>query len=94
MAAPGIRNFLFSKRFDRYPWYLLMQDFTPSAILSGVFIGALSYITMDGFIHPELNKPWLNLIDFGALHWYCSLAGLVGLFGVVIGWIWRSKVFK
>ncbi len=91
VIARRVRDYVFSKCFDHRLRNFLTQDLAPFAILSGAFIGALSHIALDGFMHSELNKPWLNLIDVAALHWYCLTACLVGLFGVVIGLIWRSK---
>jgi len=90
VIAPRVRDYV-SKCFDHRLRNLLKQDLAPFAILNGAFIGALSHIALDGFMHSELNKPWLNLIDVGALHWYCLTACLAGLFGVVTRCIWRSK---
>lgn len=89
MAVPRVSDFAFSRRHERHPWSLLAQDYAPLAILNGVFIGALSHVALDGFMHAELNTPWLNLIDVGDLHWFCLLAGLAGLSGVV-----TSRVFR
>lgn len=94
IVAPRARNYVFSKHFDQHLRSLLSQDFAPFAIVNGAFIGALSHIVLDGFLHAELNKPWFNVIDIGALHWYFTLAGLVGLLWFVTGWIWRSKLSK
>ena len=91
IVAPRVRDYAFSKHYDGHPWDLLSQDCTPFAILNGAFFGALSHIALDGFMHAELNKPWFNMIDIGALSWYCLLAGFAGLFWIIIGWIWRSK---
>lgn len=85
MVAPGARDFVFPKRFGRRSWSLLVQNFAPFAILNGAFMGALSHVVLDGFMYPELNKPWLNLIDVSALHLYFFLAIIAGLFWAVIG---------
>jgi hypothetical protein len=94
MAVPRVRDFAFSRRQERHPWSLLAQDYAPFAVLNGVFIGALSHVALDGFMHAELNKPWLNLIDVGDLHWSCLLAGLAGLFWVVTDRVWRSGILN
>lgn len=91
MSAPGVRRFLSAKNLDRGIKSILMEDFTPITILTGAFIGALSHVALDGFLYPELKKPWLDLIDIRTLQWYCLLSGLAGLFWVVIGWMLPSK---
>jgi hypothetical protein len=91
LAAPGVRRFLSAKNLNDSVWPFLFQDFTPISILTGTFIGALSHVALDGFLYPELKKPWLDLIDMGTLQWYCLLAGLAGVFWIIIGWVLPSK---
>lgn len=91
MITPGAKKLLSGKLRDRHLLNLLVRDLKPLAILNGAFIGALSHVALDGFMHSELNKSWLNLIGINTLHGYCFLAGVAGLCAMVVRWKRRMK---
>ena len=91
IITPGAKKILSSKLRDRYLLNLLLLDLKPLAILNGALIGALGHVVLDGFMHSELNKPWLDLIGINALHGLSFLAGLAGLCAMIFRWKQRIQ---
>jgi membrane-bound metal-dependent hydrolase YbcI (DUF457 family) len=53
----------------------------------GAALGAYSHIVFDSLMHADMRplapfsdaNPLLGLVPVGALHWFCIIAGLIGL---------------
>ncbi|WP_074867502.1 hypothetical protein [Atopomonas hussainii] len=51
------------------------------------FIGTYSHVLLDALMHADLApfapfslaNPWLSLLSVMQLHWFCLIAGLIGI---------------
>jgi membrane-bound metal-dependent hydrolase YbcI (DUF457 family) len=63
------------------------QKLTLLPVVIGSVLGGYSHVVLDGVMHPEIRpfapfaegNPFYSAIGLGALHWFCVIAGLVGL---------------
>jgi hypothetical protein len=78
-------------RSHRQPWLAERDTISPSALVAGIVIGALSHVAIDSIMHADMHpyapfaraNPLLGAITIDSLHLVCVATGIVG----AIAWV-------
>lgn len=68
-----------------------------AAAVNGAGFGVYSHIVLDSIMHNDIRpfapfsqaNPLLHGLTQAQLHLFCTLAGIVGLMVLAVGWIWN-----
>lgn len=69
---------------------LRLDNLSMRAVSLGAFAGTYSHVLLDSLMHADMrplapfsdDNPLMGAVSFSALHWFCLLAGLVGIAAV------------
>lgn len=83
----------------QFPWHVSESGIGTFPALSGAFIGTLSHVALDSFMHADIEplRPWsasnglLGSIETLDLYLYCVRAGVLGMLAWYVRGVWRKR---
>ena len=95
ICRPVLRRWNRELSFYHLAWLVETESFSPAPVLTGAFVGTLSHVILDTFMHADITPlaPWSNsntllgLVSVSALYQLCLLCGALGL----VGWVYRAR---